>query len=395
MKILVNDHSGHAFTIQLARQIAIIGHEVIYTCSANFQSPKGPLEKQITDSPNLQIELIYYDKQFHKYSIIKRRKQELEFAVKLISIIKLNKPEVILCANTPLFAQEKILNYCNKINLPFYFWCQDIYSIAIEKILKKKIGFPITLLANYFRKKEIFQLKNSKNIIVITDDFLDIFKKWGIDISNVSVIPNWSQLPVLNELPKKNQWSIDNNISDKFCITYSGTLGLKHNPEFILDTAKYFRTHSDVLILIISEGLGANYLNKKKIEYGLENLKILPFQQYKDLEFVSATTDIFIALLESDAGVFSVPSKVLTYLCSSKPTVLAAPTENLSSKIINQTESGFAVNPNNSKEFIEKLDFLYNNEILRKNMGINGRAYSEQEFDIELIAKKFLNILHL
>ena len=41
MKIIVHDFSGHAFTAQLARALAVRGHDVLYASFGGFQTPKG------------------------------------------------------------------------------------------------------------------------------------------------------------------------------------------------------------------------------------------------------------------------------------------------------------------------------------------------------------------
>ena len=53
-----------------------------------------------------------------------------------------------------------------------------------------------------------------------------------------------------------------------------------------------------------------------------------------------ASATVLIGILEEDAGVFSVPSKVLSYLCAGRPIVLCAPAENLASRTLLEAEAG-------------------------------------------------------
>ena len=75
-RILMNDHSGHPFTIQLSRELSSRGYEVLHTYSKSFQTPKGPLLKRENDPENFQIKGIELSEPFQKYSFIKRRSQE-------------------------------------------------------------------------------------------------------------------------------------------------------------------------------------------------------------------------------------------------------------------------------------------------------------------------------
>ncbi len=118
---------------------------------------------------------------------------------------------------------------------------------------------------------------------------------------------------------KANDWSRRHGLHDKFVFLYTGTLGMKHNPELLLGLAEKYRSHENVRIVVISEGIGAEWLAAKQKEKQLANLVLLPYQDFHALPEVLATGDILCAVLEEDAGVFSVPSKVLTYLCAARP----------------------------------------------------------------------------
>ena len=62
---------------------------------------------------------------------------------------------------------------------------------------------------------------------------------------------------------------------------------------------------------------------------GLDNLVVLPLQPIERLREVLATADVAVSVIEPDAGAFSVPSKVQSYLCAGRAVLLAAPAANL------------------------------------------------------------------
>jgi colanic acid biosynthesis glycosyl transferase WcaI len=392
MKILINDHSGHPFQIQLSRELARRQYIITHTYSANFQTPKGNFElTEIND--NLKIIPIYYDSTFNKYSILKRKKQEEEFAEKLIVIIEKFKPQVLINSNTPLFAQKIIQNHCLEHNIKFIYWCQDIYSIAMEKILIKKVGYIGKLIGSYFKNLEKKQLQKSDYIINITEDFNIIFKKWKIQNNHFSVITNWAPIVEIPLTKKENEWSLNKLYHDTVNIIYSGTLGLKHNPELLLNLALELKNNKKIKVIVISEGLGADFLKEKKIAYNLDNLELLPFQNFKDMPKILGSADILLGILEPEAGIFSVPSKVLTYLCAGRPVVLSVPLENLSSKIITESGSGISVIPNDQNQFNQAISKILKNQDLKKEMGLNARKFAELNFDIRLITDKFEKII--
>src|SRR5262249_55634342 len=148
---------------------------------------------------------------------------------------------------------------------------------------------------------------------------------------------------------------------------YSGTLGLKHNPGLLLALAKRFADRPDARVVVISEGLGADWLRAHAAE--APNLAILPYQPFERLAEAGARAEILVAILEPDAGVFSVPSKVLTYLCAGKAILAAIPVANLAARIIARTGAGQVVAPNDESGFLTAAEGLAADEATRSRFG--------------------------
>jgi glycosyltransferase involved in cell wall biosynthesis len=392
MKIVVNDHSGHAFTLQLSKQFVQSGHEVLHAYSVSFQSPKGNFEDLPVSGSGLTVLPITIKGEFDKYSLLKRRKQEIEYARQLTTQLDTFQPNVVLSGTTPLFVQQYLQEYCIRKGIKFVYWCQDIYTIAIRQIARQKLGFMGFPLWYYFKKLEAGLLRKSSHVISITPGFNDLFQKWNIHPQRVTCIPNWAPLQEIIPSSKKNEWSNRHQVADKTCVVYSGTLGLKHNPSILSAAAGYFRKHREVVFIIVSEGLGATFLQKEKEKQQLDNLLLLPFQEFRDMSQVLGTADILLAILENDAGAYSVPSKVLSYLCAEKPIVLAMPPNNLSASIVLDNKAGYCIAPDNLQGFFRQIETLITDPVLRKEMGRNGRAYAEKNFDIEHIENKFMQV---
>jgi glycosyltransferase involved in cell wall biosynthesis len=236
-------------------------------------------------------------------------------------------------------------------------------------------------------------LRKSNEVVVITEDFCHIMNKAGISDNKVHVIHNWAPLEEVTPLAKSNPWSREHELDQNFCFIYSGTLGMKHNPDLLLKLAIEFKNHMGVRLVVITEGIGADFLKEKKFRYGLKNLILMPFQPFENLPMVLATADVLLAILEPDAGVFAVPSKVLTYLCAERPVLLAVPFENLAARIVKNNKAGIVVPPSDSKQFIDKAMTLLSSPELRSSLAVNGRAYAQKTFDIDTITDRFEEII--
>ena len=141
--------------------------------------------------------------------------------------------------------------------------------------------------------------------------------------------------------------------------------------------------------MVISEGPGADYLRERNIAENLDNLAILPYESFEEMPDILATADVLLAVLEADAGIFSVPSKVLTYHCAGKPILAAIPLGNLAARIIIREGSGICVEPDHITGFLSAARQLREDAALRQRCGEIARAYAERNFDIQIIAHQF------
>ncbi|MFC1542963.1 glycosyltransferase family 4 protein [Candidatus Neomarinimicrobiota bacterium] len=393
MRILIHDYTGHPFQVQLSRQLAKEGYEVLHVYSASFQTPKGALEKTDEDPVTFNVIGLNVGKKFHKHSYVRRYFQERKYGRLLTKEANRFLPEVVISANTPLEAQKKVLWYSKRNDIGFIYWLQDVYSVAIQKLLGKKIPIFGDLIGQYYMNLERLLLQKSNYIVAITVDFTELLKDWGICEENIAVIPNWAPIDELPVKPKDNAWAHSHGLTDKFVFIYSGTLGLKHNPNILFQLAGRFQNYKDVRVVVISEGRGAEWLRKRMQIQHLDNLIIMDYQDYQVLPDVLSAADVLVAILEPEAGVFSVPSKVLTYLCFGRPLLLAVPRENLAARIVESENAGLAAAPNEAEEFLEAAQTLFEDEEIRDAMGKNAKRYAERVFNINIIAEKFIDLI--
>ena len=202
------------------------------------------------------------------------------------------------------------------------------------------------------------------------------------------MIENWAPLDEIAPLPHDNDWTREQGFAGKTLILYSGTLGMKHNPALLAEAAQALRMRPEVAVVVISEGLGADYLHEQKEARRLDNLHVLPWQPYERLSESLSSGDVLTAIIERDAAAFSVPSKILSALCVGRPLVVAIPRDNLAARTILDAQAGLVSEPDNSAGFITNLTALLDDP-RRAHMGQNARRHAEQAFAIAPIAARF------
>jgi glycosyltransferase involved in cell wall biosynthesis len=396
MRIVVHDYAGHAFPISLSRALAARGHEVVHAFASSLQTPRGELVAKPGDSPTLSFREIPMNPDYvrYKYSFRRRRKMEVAYGKEVARFITGWKPDAVLSGNTPTETQEPISRAAAAGNGRFYYWVQDFYSLAVDRLLRRKIPVAGGLIGAWYRHLDRRQFARSSKVIAITGDFSPILsKEFGVEESRISVVPNWAHIEDLPALPKDNEWSRRHSLYDKFVYLYSGTIGMKHNPALLLELAKRNVENPDVRVVVVSEGIGADWLRKESAAARLSNLLILPYQPFPDLPMVLATGDVLVGILEEEAGTFSVPSKTLSYLCAARPLLLAMPLDNLAARITRDHRAGLIVAPNDMEGFLTSAQRLLESGELRAELAGNARQYAEDTFPIEKTAALFDQIL--
>lgn len=388
MRILVHDYSGHPFQVELSRELARRGHAVQHVYCRSFQTPRGNLERGSGDAPGFAIRPVSLREEFRKQGLLRRRQQELVIGRLVGEIVWQFHPDVVLSANAPLDAQRMIQAAARRDKARFVFWLQDIYSEAISRLLPKRLPGIGHVGAMVYRGIEARLLRRSDHVVAISRDFLP-FVHEHVAAGDVSVVENWAPLSEISPRPRENAWSIQHMPHDGLRVVYSGTLGYKHDPLLLLEVARAIAGH----LYVYSEGPGAEHLRQAARQADVANLSVRPWVPFNDLPLMLAGADIALAMIDESAGLYSVPSKVQTYMAAGRPIVASIPRGNLARDLIEREAAGGVADPGDTARFIAQLQDLARDPAARQRAGANGRLYAERAFRIDHIADRFETIL--
>lgn len=387
MRVVVHDYAGHPFQVELSRALARRGHEVLHLYSGSITTPRGTLTKRQDDPGSLLVEAISLGEHIPREHLLTRRRLEARHGSHVVDRLGRFRADVVISGNTPLEAQRLIAGYCHRTGTRFVYWVQDLIGEATKRLLPARLHSIARPVAWYYQDLERRLLWNADKVVVISEDFRPYVP------AHADVIENWAPIEKLPVLPKDNEWSRRHGLESTTNLVYSGTLGMKHDPEFLIGVAEAVRDVERAKVVVVSEGTTAEWLRAQAVERPLPNLTILPFQPFENVAAMLASADILIGALGREAGVFSVPSKVLTYLCAERALLLAVPAENLSARIVNRIGAGIVVEPENHVGMREAIERLIGDPVERATMGQRARAYAEQNFAIETITDRFESVM--
>jgi len=229
MKIFVHDYPGHAFPIQLSRELARLGHEVVHAFASALESPRGALAVRSNDPKSLVIMPLFTGAKMNKYSLVQRVFDERSYGAALAHAVIAAAPDLFITCTTPNDVLD-VLRVKLPPSLRTIWWLQDLYSVGIKSVLNRKLPFFGTVVGAIYRAKERRFARRADHIISITPDFVPFLKSLGVPDARITIIENWASIEDIVPMPRENDWKREQGLSGKKVILYSGTLGFKHNP---------------------------------------------------------------------------------------------------------------------------------------------------------------------
>jgi colanic acid biosynthesis glycosyl transferase WcaI len=390
LRLLVHDFAGHPYAPQLSRTLAARGHEVVHGYCGGVATGQGDLAPKPGDPPGLRF-VDVSSEPFERYSPIGRLRSEARYGRRLAALARAEAPDAIVSANCPLVAQAQLWRAAASIGARRVYWLQDFLGRGTRAVLAARSRLLGATFGAGWEALEATLLRRSDHVIVITDAFVDELARRRVS-APATVIQNWTPLDEVPVREKQSAWSRALGLDDRPVALYAGTLGHKHDPEHLVALARRLES-TGAAVVVATEGLGREHLETRRRELGLECLVLMDYVPWEVVPDMLGAADVVLTLLEPDAGTFSAPSKVLTYLAAGRPIVGAMPSENLAAVTIERAGAGLVVAPGDHQGFASAVAGLLDDPGRATAMGRAGRAHAEEHFDVGRIADRFLDVV--
>lgn len=378
-RIVLNDFAGHAFTLDLADALHDAGLEVRYAYCRSNSTPHADFDQSKVD-----VTPISSGASFEKYGVLKRLLAELRYGFGSARHAIRNRPDTVVANNMPLGSLAVIWLAARITRSHYVVWLQDLTSGLVAGVAGEA-----SLIARLTLRVERFLLRRADRLITISEALADESRSFGVKPERIAVLPNWPALRLLPVTPKDNPWSRQHGIGDKPVLLYSGTLAKKHSPGHLVALADQF---PDVEVVVITEGDGVNAINELTAQQPRPNLRLLGYQPFHELHNVLASADVLVVLLNHSASRYSVPSKVMSYLCAGRAILGSIPSDNDAARIIDdQARAGITVDPDDMAGFLEAAAHLLADPDHRDKLGASAREFAEYEFGRETVRDRFLD----
>lgn len=361
----------------------------VLTCFPNF--PQGKVyegyknklyQKEIIDG----IEVIrVWSYITSNKGFVKRIIDYISFAFMAFIVGLFQKYDIIIATSPQFFTTWAAWGLSKIKRKPWVFELRDLWPESIKSVgaMKNK------KIIKFLEKIELGLYRDSAKVIAVTDAFKKNLINRGIDEDKIEVIPNGSNIELFYPRKKDNELLNILNLKNKFIIGYIGTHGMAHGLDFIIKSISKIKDDS-IHFLFIGDGAMKNEIVSLAKKLNLKNVTFLkPIKKEEVPKYLSICDVSLVPLKKSDTFKTVIPSKIFEAAAMQKPILLGV--EGQACEIIEKYNAGICFEPENEKDFLEKLSYLRNEQNYKELQ--KGCINLAKDFDRKKLAQKMLNIL--
>ena len=172
-------------------------------------------------------------------------------------------------------------------------------------------------------------------------------------------------------------------------VAYVGSHGLSHGLGAVLDAAA---EQPEVAFLLVGDGADRDRLMNERDRRQLRNVLMRPSVPKDQVPGVYAAADACLVPLR-DVPLFEtfVPSKLFEVLAAGRPVIGAVRGE--ARAILARSGGALLVDPERGDQLAHAVERLRADPQLRAELGRRGRAFAEQYYDRDALARRYLQLL--
>jgi len=286
-----------------------------------------------------------------------------------IRALGVGKHDVILAVSPPLSNGITADLLSRLTRTPFVLNVQDIWPDVVIGAGAIRNPFLISAAMRFER----YVYRRARRIVVVSQNMRKtlLAKKLA---TPVEVIENFCDTDILKPLTRNNEFSRVHGLDGSFVVLFAGNIGYSQGLETLIETAELLRDLSHVVFVVVGNGVMKEKVVREARGRALPNIRFLPFQPHEDVPAVYASADVCLVLLRKGFATYSEPSKILSIMAIGRPVVAAVDRESETWRLIQETQCGICVEPQDSPGIAASIRELLARPELRRAFGRNGRS---------------------
>jgi glycosyltransferase involved in cell wall biosynthesis len=271
---------------------------------------------------------------------------------------------------------------------PWVLDIRDLWPDTIVAVEAMRAGFVTRML----QKLERFAYRKSSQIVGVSGAFVPHFEACGIPREKISVVTNGVDPNRFEQVADVAAFRRAHGLEGKFVASYIGTHGMAHQLETILEAAELLRDRKDIVFVLIGDGAERENLLARRDARKLDNVKMIPQIPREAIPTAWAAVDAaIVALRPTPVFELVIPSKMFEAMVMRRPILLGVKGE--AARIVREGECGLTFEPSNAVELADITVVLADDPDNCKRLGENGYRLVISQYDREVLAQKYLNVL--
>lgn len=307
------------------------------------------------------------------------------FSSAWIGYRKLGNFDVLLCESPPLFLGYSALFLAKRKKAKLIFNVSDLWPESAEKLGVVTNSFLLRLAYN-------LEAKLYKRSALVTGQTQGICKNINERFPEVKThwLPNGADLSYYNpERIETSDWRSKNGFGEQdILFLYAGIIGIAQGLEVILKAAKQLKQHPHYKFILLGSGPEKEKLQNLKSEWQLDAVIFIEAVTKAEMPSILKSINVCVVPLRKlDLFLGAIPSKLFEAFSMEVPVILGVDGE-ARELFVEQGKCARYFEPENENALAACMEECGNNEALRKQLGKNGRAFVQDYFNRDTIAKK-------
>jgi colanic acid biosynthesis glycosyl transferase WcaI len=260
-------------------------------------------------------------------------------------------------------------------NVPVVFWALDLWPETLAAIGVVRSPWVLGLIGHfvsYIYNRSTLVLGQSKG-------FLGSIARYCDDKAKIRYFPSWAEDVFMHDsvkpAPEVHEWT------DGFTVVFAGNIGEAQDMPAVLDAADRLKDNAGIRWVIVGDGRKYDWLQAEVARRGLDKLVLLPgrFPVERMPSFYAHADALLVSLKRDPVFSMTIPGKVQSYLMAGIS--LLGMLDGEGAAVIRDAQAGLTCEAGDGAGLAQAvLALAAIPKAERKQMGLNGRNYAQQEF---------------
>jgi glycosyltransferase involved in cell wall biosynthesis len=263
-------------------------------------------------------------------------------------------------------------------------WLHDLFPEIAERV-----GVPVIrgLVARALRGMRNRSLRFARCNVAIGSRMAEQVRALGVSSERIAVIHNWCDGSEVCPRPLDGHdlraaWNLDG----RMVVMYSGNMGYAHEFGTILDAAERLRDRSEIIFVLIGDGVQRPFIEKEVAHRRLTNVRLEPYQPRAGLgQSLTAADAHLVSLLPQLEGLM-VPSKFYAVAAAGRPVVFIGAADGEIARLIGEADCGCRVAVGADAALAEHIEALAAHPEVGQRQGAAARRLLDERFERRLAA---------